>query len=197
MLAIVAGIAGYFVVRQTAARWINDYTEATPTQVEQVEYSKSQMDALNSRLAVFKQALDKGQTSVELVLTAEDLNALIAKEREWRGKLFVRIDDDIVRGDVSIPLKDLGPFKLNGRYLNGTATFKLALADGVLQVRLREVQVRGKPLPAMVLAELKKENLAKGFQQDPKAAADFARFDSIQVTNGQVVLRNKVVAPGQ
>jgi len=197
LLVIVLGVVGFFVVKSTANKWIADFTETTPTLVEQAEYPKAQMDALNNRLAVFKDALDKGQIAAELVLTAEDLNALIAKERELRGKLFVRIDNDIVKGDVSVPLKDLGPFKLNGRYLNGTATFRLALENGVLDVRLRDVQVKGKPLPTMVLTELKKENLAKGFQDDPKTAADIAKFESVQITNSQVILRNKVTPPAQ
>jgi hypothetical protein len=197
LLAVVAGIVGFFVVKNTAARWINEYTETTPALVEQLEYPKARMDALNARLAAFKDALDQGRAETELVLTADDLNALIATSPEWRGKVFVRIDDDTITGDVSILLSDIGPLKLKGRYLNGTATLKLALENARLDVRVQGVKVRGKALPAMILARLKKENLAAQIQNDPKVAADIARFESIQVTNSQVILRNKVNGASQ
>src|SRR5258706_958516 len=124
LLAAVLGVVGYYVVKATAARWINEYTATTPALIEKSEYSVAQMDALKARLAVFQQALDKGDVSTELVLSAEDLNALIDQEPQLQGRLFVQIDVDAVKGEVSLPLKNIGPLKLQGRYLNGTATFK-------------------------------------------------------------------------
>jgi len=194
LLVIVLGVVGYFVVRSTVARWTNDYTETTPALVEKVEYPRAKMDALRAQLAAFKDALDKGTNQMELVLTADDLNALIAQEKGIQGKLFVRIDDRI-KGELSLPLEDIGPFKLKGRYLNGTVTFKVVLANGALDVRLDDVTVKGKPLPGMFLSGLKKQNVAQNFQNDPKTAADIAKFDSIQITNGTVILRNRTTAP--
>src|SRR5258706_8798135 len=124
LLALVLGVVGYYVVKATAARWINEYTATAPAEIEKVEYSPAQMQALRARLAAFKDALDHGKPSTELTLTAEDLNALIAQEPQLQGKLFVRIDQDRIKGEISIPLETLGPLKLQGRYLNGSATFR-------------------------------------------------------------------------
>ena len=195
LLAIVAGIIGYFVIKNVTTGWIRDYTETTPAQIEKVEYTRAQTDAMQKRLANFKQALDGGTNLMEFILTADDLNALISTQRELKDKLFVRIDGDQLRGEISMPLSDLGTFKLSGRYLNATATFKIALANGALDVRLQDAQVKGRPLPSMVLSEFKKNNLAQEFQKDPKAAADIAKFDTVQVTNSTVLLRNKVTVP--
>lgn len=192
LLVIVASVIGYFALKRTADRWVNEYTETTPTLVEQLEYPKAQMDALNRRLASFKDALDKGQASTELILSADDLNALIATSREWRGKVFVRIDDDKIQGDVSVPLNDMGPLKLKGRYLNGTAIFKVALDQGVPEVRVEDVQVKGKPLPSILLTELKKDNLLRNIRTDPEMEKTMAKFESVQVTNSQVIVRNRV-----
>ena len=90
-----------------------------------------------------------------------------------------------------MPLKDIGPLKLQGRFLNGTATFKIALHGGTLDVRVENVAVQSKPLPPLLLAELKKQNLAREFQNNPQTAANIARFESIVVTNRQVILRNR------
>ena len=194
LLAIVLGVVGYFVVKSTVARWTNDYTETTPALVEKVAYPRAKMDALRAQLAAFKDALDKGTNQIELVLTADDLNALIGQEKEIQGKLFVRIDDRI-KGELSLPLDDMGPLKLKGRYLNGTVTFKVALANGALDVRLDDVTVKGKPLPGMLLSEFKKQNFAQNFQNDPKTAANIAKFESVQITNGTVTLLNRMVPP--
>lgn len=192
LLVVVVGIAGYFVLKNTTERWIRDFTETTPAQIEKVEFTRAQTDAMQARLASFKQALDGGTNLIELILTADDLNALISTQRELKDKLFIRIDGDQVRGDISMPLGDLGPLKLKGRYLNANVTLKVSLANGSLDVRLHDAQVKGKPLPSMILNEFKKNNLAQEYQKDPKTAADIAKFEAVQVTNGTVVLRNKV-----
>jgi hypothetical protein len=195
LLAIVLGVVAYFWVKSTTARWIRDYTDTAPAPIEKVQYSPAQMDALNARVAAFKDALEKGKGTTELVLTAEDLNALIAKQKDLADRLFIRMDEDNIKGDISFPLPDIGPFKLKGRYLNGTAAFKVALENGSLDVRLQDVLVKGKPLPGVFFNELKKQNLAKDAQQDPQTAGDIQKFESIRITNSSVILRNKVAGP--
>jgi hypothetical protein len=191
LLAVVL-VAGCYVFLKSM---VNRYTSPTPVLQERVEYTPEEMEALQARLAEFKQALDQGKVSRELVLTADDVNALIAKQRELQNKLFVRIEDDRINGELSLPLQDIGPFKLKGRYLNGAAAFKVALTNGMLDVRLEEIKVQGRPVPGMLFSEFKKQNLAKDFQQDPQTAADIAKFESLQFTNNQVVLRNKLAVP--
>lgn len=194
LLFVVLAVVGYFVVKSTVARWTNDYTETTPVLVEKVEYPPAKMDALRAQLTAFNDALARGTNEMELVLTADDLNALISQEKDLQGKVFVRIDDRI-KGELSLPLEDIGPLKLKGRYLNGAVVFKVSLANGALDVRLDDVTVKGKPLPGMLFSEFKKQNLAQNFQNDPQTATNLARLDSIQITNGTVILRNKLTSP--
>lgn len=186
LLCLAAVTGAYF----WAKRVLNTYTSTTPAPLEKVEYPAAQMDELKGRLQAFKKALDDGKESAELVLTADDLNALISREPQLKGKLFVRIDDDKLKGEISMPLPDIGVLKLKGRYLNGTAAFRVVLSAGLLDVRLDEVLVEKKPLPAVILKELKAQNLAQQYQADPRIVADIAKFESIQITNGGVCLRS-------
>ncbi len=195
LLVIVVGILGYFFLKRTTEGLVNNYTEPGPARLERVEYSREQTDVLQRKAAEFQRALESGTNVIELTLTADDLNALISTQRELKDKLFVRIDNEQVRGDISMPLTDLGPIKLGGRYLNASVIFNIVLTNGVLDIRLRDVTVKDKPLPAMILSELKKNNLAMEFQKDPKTASDIAKYDTIQITNGAVVLRNRL-GPG-
>lgn len=192
LLVVLVGILGYLFLKRATGAWVRDFTDTAPAPLEHVEYSRAQTDVLEGKVAAFKQALDGGTNSLELVLTADDVNALISTERELKDKLIVRIDEDQVHGDISMPLSDIGPVKLGGRYLNATVTFKITLAHGALDVRLQNAQVKGKPLPSVLLSELKKNNLALEVQKDPKAAANISKFDSVVITNGTVILRNKV-----
>jgi hypothetical protein len=49
-------------------------------------------------------------------LTANDINQLIARGRNTRGKAFVSIENDVARVQITIPLEKVG---FRGRYLNG------------------------------------------------------------------------------
>ena len=195
LIVIVLGALSYYLAKRTANAWINDFTDTAPAPIEQVEYSGKEMEALQSRLADFKNALDHGTNALEVIFSAADLNALIAGQKELRNKLFVRIEDSTVKGEISMPLQDIGPLKLDGRHLNATVTFQVALANGALDIRLKDAQVKSRPLPSLLLNELKKDNLAKNFNSDPKTAANIEKFESVRVTNGTVVLRNRLKAP--
>jgi hypothetical protein len=198
VLVLVAGLT-FYIGKRTAERLVRDYTEATPGLLEKVELPPAEMDALQRRWTTFKDALDAGQTSAELVLTAQELNALISQNKELKDRLFVRIHDERVTGEVSIPLEhDLGPLKLKDRYLNGTATFKVSLSEGFLDVRVEDIQVKSKPLPSVFMRELRKQNLALDYQRNhPQVATNVAKFESVQIQDGKVVLRSKGAQPKQ
>ncbi|HXJ60240.1 MAG TPA: hypothetical protein VNU68_26640 [Verrucomicrobiae bacterium] len=190
LLLLLGTSLTYFYVK----RWIRSYTDATPTVIEKVELSREQWNALQGRLSAFREALDSGQTSAELVLTADEINALMNQQGELRGKLFVRIENNRVTGEGSYPLPNLGPFKLKGRYLNGTATFKITLDHGQCDVRIQDATVKSRPLPAIFMRELRKQNLAQNIEDDPSISTNLAKFESIQIRDGQVILRTKGAA---
>lgn len=191
VIAVFIGVGIYFAKR-TLDGLITDYTATSPVPIEERIYPEPQMRELQSRLGTFQQAVQQGGgQAVDLVLSADDLNALIARNPDLKGKVFVRIEDDQIKGQVSVPLPDLGPLKLRGRYLNGAAAFKIALANGRLEARLEQVSVRDKPLPPLILNELKKQDLAREMQTDPEVVRVISRLDSLEIREGKVVIRSK------
>jgi len=199
VLMMVVGLIGFFVIRGVYNRAVNEYTSTTPQTFEAVTYTPAEREALEARLRLFQQALDQGQGGQELVLSAQDLNVLISDKpnvQDLKGKLFVMIEDDRIKGKVSIPLQNIGWFKLRGRYLNGVAAFRVALEGGVLDVRLEEVEVNGKPLQnskllGPMVTEMKKKNLAEDYQRDARQSTNIQRFDTILIKDGKVILRTK------
>ena len=192
LLLLATGIAVYSFKKVTTA-WVQDYTDTMPAPIEKVEYTPDQVKALQGRWLAFQEGLDKKQAG-ELILSAEDLNAFIHEDPNLRGRVFVYIDGSRLKGDVSMPLDQIGPLrveKLKGRYLNGTVSFSVATSNGLLEVHLEDVKVKARPLPSLALSELRKQNLAEGFMKNPEAARRTAQLDSVTVTNGQVILRSK------
>jgi hypothetical protein len=190
VVALFIGVGVYFAKRYMDGL-VNDYTSATPEKIEELVYPEPKMRELQTRLDSFRQGVDKGTEGLELVLSADDLNALISQNRDLKGKIFVKIDDDQVRGQVSAPLPDIPVIKLKGRYLNGSAAFKIALKDGRLDVRIDQVIVKDKPVPPVILDELKKQDLAKEMQKNPEANKVMNQIESLEIRDGKVFIRNK------
>ena len=67
--------------------------------------------------------------------------------RTLKDRLYLTIEGDQVKGQISVPLAELGSVPgmsgLKGRYLNGSATLKVSLNDGALDVRVEHRRHRG------------------------------------------------------
>src|SRR5438045_2801394 len=128
ILAVLAGIGAWVTFRyavKTASVWIEQYTSTNAVPIESVAISRSELKSLQERLTSFSESLAGRQGARELVLSADDINAIIQSDRQYIGlkdKLFVMIEGDQIKGKLSMPLDDFGPFKLKGHYLNGVAT---------------------------------------------------------------------------
>ncbi len=198
ILLVIGAVVAFFGIRyayHTVQRLALEYTETTPAPLQPVEVSEAQLAALRQRVDAFGQALKDRKSAQELVLSADDINALLVKDpnyREFKDKLRVSIEGERIQGRISWPLPDIGPLKLKGRYLNGMATFQIALENGALRINIGDVEVKGRSLPAPILAQLRQENLARDVQDNPDAAKVIEQFDSIQVKDGHLILRNKV-----
>jgi len=191
IFALAASLMAYLsyrYLRHQLARFL----DTAPVPIETVEISPAERDGLQQRLAVFKEAMDSQKIPRELTLTARDLNALIAQTPELKGKVFAMIDNGRIKGRISLPLEDIGPLKLKGKYLNGAATFKASLEDGTLNVTIEQVEVKGQPLPAWILSKVRAQNLAQGLQSDPRSAPTMQKLESLRVADDVVVLKNKI-----
>jgi hypothetical protein len=111
--------------------------------------------AVRERLDTMKQAA-RAHERTEVVLSAADINALIAANRKSRGMASVGIDGNVAQVLVSIPLERLhGPFRdalgLGDRYLNGTVTIVAPPGTNASNVQLSDVKINGHNVPANLL----------------------------------------------
>ncbi|MCS7468445.1 hypothetical protein NZK35_17470 [Stieleria sp. ICT_E10.1] len=183
---LCAGFGGYWLISSQIAK----YTSDTPVDLPTVEYSEEELAKLDARVETFREKLDAGETPEEdLVLTADDINALISKNEDFKGKVYVKIENNQVEGDVSIPLDKVPMGK--GRYFNGSATFDVSMDGGVLIVTVDQAELNGEPLPEEFMQAIRQENLAKDVYKDPENAKFMSRFEDIRVEDDKFILRVK------
>jgi hypothetical protein len=192
LLALVLGalLLGLHYVK----KMVNRYTDTKPIELPTVQMPPAEMAQVKQRLEAFEQSVREQHATKPLTLTADDINALIATggdQQSLKGKVYVSLDGDQVKGELSVPLQDMGLSMLRGRYLNGTATFNLSFREGKLSVTPQTIQVKGEPLPEVYLREIRKQNLAFAFTNDPGAAAVLKGLAEIQVNEGKLVIEPK------
>jgi hypothetical protein len=173
---------------------VNRYTDTKPMELPTVHLSPAEAAQVKERFEAFQQAVREQRPTKPLVLSADDINALIAsggEQEAWKGKVYVSLDDDKLKGQVSVPLQDVGLSMFKGRYLNGSATFNLSFRNGRLSVTPQTIQVKGEPLPEVYLQQIRKQNLAVALTNDPGAAAVLRGLEEIAVKEGKLVIEPK------
>jgi hypothetical protein len=199
VLMVLVGVASFFAVRyglNKLAAIVEQYTESKPMALPTVPMSPAEYLQLDKRVAAFSDAATARKATPPLVLTGDEINGLIANNpawKAWKGKVYVKIDGDQIKGTVSIPMDDLAqvPFlsRLKGRYLNGSAAFKVSLTNGVLAVNLASLEAKGQSPSAQLMAQLQSVNFAQNASQDPKTQEMIGRFESIEVKDGQMTIK--------
>jgi hypothetical protein len=189
VLALIATGVIVYIGYTYLQKQIETYTSTTRMPLPEVKMSDEQRKALDDRWAAFKTASEKGEAA-EIVLTADEINALINENAEAKGKVFVTLKDDQVTGQLSIPLDGV-PLVPQGRFLNATAGLTVELKDGYLDVRLKSIDVNGKTMPPNIAQSFSQQNLAKDVMNDPDTRKAISKFDSLKVKDSKVYIRAK------
>ena len=192
-LALIAFAAGGYILYSWWSKVVQDYTATAPAEIPTVKLNEEDQKALDERVAAFKKALDAGE-SADLVLSADDINALIDENKDSRGKVFVTIKGDAVSAQVSILLDPFGIPLTKGRYLNGSGSITGKIEEGELIVHLQNLEVNGQKLPPDMMAQLGRNNLAKGFNDNPDMYRYIRKFESLRVKDGKVYIKAKARA---
>jgi hypothetical protein len=188
LIALVAGTA-YFGYRWMIAKAL-EYTDDQPMAMPALALDEQQLQAVQQRWESFQESLDAGRAAT-LELTDEELNALLQTNEDVAGRIHVDIQDEQIRGRISLPLDALDIAPLRGRYFNAESTFDVSLADGRVVVRMQDARVKGRPVPEEFMAALRHENLAKNFGHSPDEAEMLRKFESIEIRHGKIIVRTR------
>jgi hypothetical protein len=196
LLMVILVAIGIYIGYQFLNRVVDQYTSTTPRDLPTVEMPPEKRQALKDRVDAFKKAVEAGTPTEPLELTSDDLNALIEEKPDLKGKVYVKIDGEKIKGQISIPLEKLRLPMFKGRYLNGEADFKASLSDGVLIVTLDSVEVNGQRPPDQIMNDIRKQNMAEDFYKDAENAEMLRKVESLEVKDGKVILKVRAKGNG-
>ena len=187
LLVMGALLVGWHYVK----KMVNHYTDTQPMELPTVQMPQADVNRLKARFKAFEAAVRDHRPAEPLTLSSDDINALIASIPEnevLKGKIYITLKGDQLKGQVSVPLQQVGLGMFKGRYLNGTATFAVSLRNGVLAVSPRTLVAKGNPLPEICMQKIRQENLAAGVANDPQAVALLQGLEDLQIRDGSLIV---------
>lgn len=187
--AVLVTIVAALVARYELVKIRENYTAPQAVALPKTEMPQDDLDALLSRYDEFADAMRKHRTTEALELDETELNAIIQNHADFRDvgeHAYLRIDEDVITGEISISLDSI-PF-FEGRFFNGTGTFDISLQNGFLWISLVDASVKGNALPRYIMEQLRLTNLAEDAGNDPDLRELIDGIDSIEVEDGKLVI---------
>ena len=199
ILVLVLAVGLFFGARYALSRLnrlVAQYSDTSPVPLPVAQLPPQEMQAVLDRITAFSAALDAHTNTAPLILTGEQVNALLASRPEFaifKGKFFVSFEGEQAKARNQPALENLPKLPMvdtAGRYLNGSGTFRLAITNGLLSVILTSLEVKGQTAPPAFVAAAKQ-------QSGPERQHRFQRRclqpdqESLQVTNGTLVIQAK------
>ncbi len=190
LLAVIAAAAYYFLL-QASDDLVESYTSPAPRDFARVEDSRQEAESAVERFRDFIIALERGEETGSLSLSADDINALLTYEdlfRDLYGMARVDIRDDKLQAEISVPL---GMFndRFEGRYLNGTGELAIEMKDDRLMVTIDRLEVGGRNLPEEFMNEIRKNNLVEALYQEPSLERFLQLVKAVKIEDGRLVIQ--------
>src|SRR5689334_20812420 len=105
--AIIVFVIGVTVVvfgiRYAISSFVQNYTDTAPLEMPKVEMTQVELDRLKTRVSDFSKALDNHQKTPPLVLTASEVNALLANyhmsnDKQKDARFYISLEGDRAKG---------------------------------------------------------------------------------------------------
>jgi hypothetical protein len=156
-----------------------------PVPVPEFTGSDTQIQSVRERWQDFEQKTRAGQ-AVEIELTADDINALIAANRNAWGKVFVSIEGNQLRIQASTPLGEI--LNRPGYYFNGDITVQFKGAESLDNPQLNRIVVNGEQVPSDLLNWKYRSRRLREYLADYRNSNDIG---TIEVRDGKLILRSR------
>ena len=193
VLAIACFAGVYWGLHHNSALFYGSYWMAktrslaqASTPVPEFNASNQQIQLVQERWQDFEQKTRAGQ-SAEIELSADDINALIATSEDVRGKVFVSIDRDQLRLQMSVPIGKF--FGRPGYYFNGDVIIELEGAQSLDGPRFSRITINGEQAPTDFLDWKYHSRQLREYLDDQRNAYEVG---TIEIRDGKVILRSRV-----
>ena len=147
---MVVFVGGTFFVLNRA---LNIFTSTQPVQIQVRQATPAERQVAKAKLDTLRSAARNHQEAT-IEFTADEINALIANESEFRGArghVRVAIANSIASLDVSAPLDSMHWHRLKGRWFNGNIQFGFSYVDENFNFDIRSAEASGHHFPRAIL----------------------------------------------
>jgi len=183
---LVGGVLAIVGLQWMVKSFVRDYSEAQAQVLPQVDNPAQKVDVFTQNVIDFKRALDTQHTTGPLVLTDDDLNALIQKNDQIKNWLCCVIQSNQLAIRFSLPVGVLLKGQYPGRFLNGVAHLHVSLDESLLNIRVVSIEARGKSLPKLLVNFIRKQNLAKQANANPDFSQILPALDKIEIQDEKI-----------
>jgi hypothetical protein len=156
-----------------------------PAPVPEFAASDEQIQATRERWRDFEQKKRADQPA-EIELTADDVNILIAANRDPRWKAFVSIEGNRLRIQASVLLGEF--LGRSGYYFNGDITVQLNGSQSLNRPQLSRIVVNDEPVPKDFLRWKYHSRRLQDYLADYRDAYDVG---TIEIREGKLILRSR------
>lgn len=193
-MVVIVVLLGVYLGFRYAKGIVNQLTDTKPMSLPSVHLPQAQMFQLHDRVDTFQDAVRDDEPTAPLELSGDELNALIETDPAFaalKNHIYVSIEGNQLRAQVSFPAEDIGLDALRGRYINASGVFDAALTNDQLRITAESLTAKGKPVPRHVMRRIAAQNLAAKFNEDPRAGTGLKKIQSIEIKNGKLVITPK------
>jgi hypothetical protein len=156
-----------------------------PAPVPDFTASDEQIQALRERWEDFEQKSRAGQPA-KIELAADDINSLIAQNPAVHGKAFVSMEENRLRLQTSIPLKEF--FGWSRYYFNGDTTLEVNGAQSLEHLRLDRIRVNNEPVPRNLLSWKYHSKQLRDYLAEYR---DSYGIGTMEIRDGKLILRSR------
>jgi hypothetical protein len=191
VLAIACFAGMYWGLHRHSALFYGSYWLAktrslaeAPKPVPEFNASDQQTQNVRERWQDFEQKTRAGQPA-EIELSADDVNSLIATNKDLRGKVFASIEGNQLHLQTSVPIG--GFLGRPGYYFNGDVTIELNGAQSLENPQFNRVTVNGEQVPNDFLKWKYRSRRLHEYLADQR---DAYGVGTLEIRDGKLILRS-------
>ncbi len=189
-IACAAGIYWGFRHHSAVVRgmyWLTKTHAITnaPAPIPPHETSDTKIQSAVDHWRNFETSVRAGQPA-EIELSADEINDLIASNRDTRGKMFASIEGDRLRLQVSMPLGEIAG--RSGYYFNGDIAIQSEGRERLLRPNLSSITINNQQLPADVLDWKYRSRQLRDYLEETENPWNTATFE---IRDGKLILRSR------
>jgi hypothetical protein len=191
VLAIACFAGMYWGLHRHSALFYGSYWLAktrslaeAPRSVPEFNASDQQTQNVRERWQDFEQKSRAGQPAA-IELSADDVNSLIATNKDLRGKVFASIEGNQLRLQTSVPIG--GFLGRPGYYFNGDVTIEVNGAQSLDNPQFSRITVNGEQVPSDFLNWKYRSRRLHEYLAEQRNASDIG---TIEIRDGKLILRS-------